>query len=108
MNVRRASFPAERFQLQSFSLSKYKEVNGTPVSNVKLADYIITRCTLKVKDKANLNQSLDSKLLFKRMMRSAPSNSGPRYPAAHQMGFPLGCVAFPGGSRQEKAPIAAA
>lgn len=75
MNVRRASFPAERFQLQSFSSSKYKEVNGTPVSNVKLTDDIITGYTWKVKDEASLNQSPDSKLLFKSMMRSAPSNS---------------------------------
>lgn len=98
MNVRRASFPAERFQLQSFSSSKYKEVNGTPVSNVKLTDYIITSCTLKVKDKAHLNQSPGSKLLFKSVMRSAPGNSATlcRAHRAHQMFLPLERAALAG------------
>lgn len=47
------------------------------------ADYIITSHTLKIKDKANLNQSPDSKLLFKSTMRPAPSNSATWYWAAH-------------------------
>lgn len=40
--VPRASFPVEGFQLQSFSLRKYEEVNGTPVSSVKFEDYVFT------------------------------------------------------------------
>lgn len=40
--VPRASFPVGGLQLQSFSLHKYKEVNGTPFSNVKFEDCVTT------------------------------------------------------------------